>query len=246
MQENLLKLPPDCLMATISRRIKRFSVELTREGKVIMAHTNNTGAMLGLPLRGAMALISAASSAKRKLPYTLERIWHNGADGCSPGKPGFWIGVNTRIPNLMLEAAFLAGKLSFAEGYASIQKERVWGESRLDACLEGPDKKQLWIECKNVTLVRDNVAFFPDAASARAQKHLRSLMGIRRQGARAAMFFAVQRPDAMALGPADFIDPLYGRLFRQALDLGVEAYAWQITQNPDGFGLGPPLPLTGV
>lgn len=231
-------LPPLCVNAVYVRRVKRFSVELEKDGGIIWAHTNNTGAMLGLPGAGAQALLSRPDKPGRKLPYTLERLYQERGEA-----PGFWIGVNTRVPNLLFEAAFRAGKLAFAAGYGAARMEAARGGSRMDACLENEYGNKLWVECKNVTLVRNETAFFPDAPSERARKHLNDLMEIVKAGERAAMFYIIQRPDARSLAPADFIDPLYAALFYQAIDLGVEFYAYEAIQAPLSVDLGPSIPI---
>lgn len=234
--ESLVPLPANCIVAKFLRRVKRFTVEAERNGERLLVHTNNTGAMLGLAKTGVEILISPAINPKRKLPFTLERVrlWQ-------PKGRGAWIGVNTALPNKLLEAAFLRGKLKFAVAYERLRREACFGESRLDACLEATGQKRLWIECKNVTLVEDDVAYFPDAASERARKHLQTLMQLVRKGERAAMFYAVQRPDAHCFAPADFIDPEYARLFYQAIGAGVEVYPYQILQLPEGAALGKSL-----
>lgn len=207
-----------------------------------MAHTNNTGAMLGVPGKGAEVLLSPASGTHRKLPYTLERIKSQGKDR-KGGKKPFWIGVNTQIPNRLLKAAFNAGLLPFARDYASLKMEAKRGQSRLDACFCGAGLPNLWVECKNVSLVEDCVASFPDAASARGRKHLRELMDIVARGERAAMFYVVQRPDARCFAPADYVDHEYAELFYEARHAGVEIYAFEAAQVPGGIALGCQLPV---
>ena len=152
--------------------------------------------------------------------------------------PGFWVGVNTNTPNRMLEAAFHAGLLDFAQGYTSLVREAKRGQSRLDGLFTGPGLPPLWVECKNVTMVEDDAACFPDAASERGQKHLRELMDIVAQGERAAMLYLVQRPDGRCFAPADFIDPEYARLFYEALACGVEVYPYRALVSKDGIDLG--------
>lgn len=156
---------------------------------------------------------------------------------------GFWVGVNTSTPNRMLEAAFHAGRLPFAQGYTTLVREAKRGQSRLDGLLTAPDLPPLWVECKNVTMVEDNAACFPDAASERGQKHLRELMDIVACGERAAMFYLVQRPDGECFAPADFIDPAYAALFYEALSAGVEMYPFRALVSPAGIELGPTLPV---
>ena len=135
------------------------------------------------------------------------------------------------------------GRLAFAAGYTQCRREVKRGESRLDACLTGPDLPPLWVECKNVTMVEDGVACFPDAATERGQKHLRELMDIVRCGERAAMFYLVQRPDGHCFGPADVVDPAYAALFYEAMDAGVEIYPYRASVSPAGIELEGLLPV---
>lgn len=225
-------------------RYKRFSVELLRDGQTIWAHSNNSGSMLGLLRPGTPVLLSPAANPARKLPWTQEAVWLAktalpvGREG-----QGFWVGVNTSVPNRMLEAAFKAGRLPFAAGYTSLTREAKRGQSRLDGLCSGPGLPPLWVECKNVTMVEDNAACFPDAASERGQKHLRELMNIVRQGERAAMLYLVQRPDGECFAPADFIDPVYARLFYEAVDAGVEVYPFRAQVSLEGVELAELLPV---
>jgi sugar fermentation stimulation protein A len=253
----LLPLPPHCVEAAFAQRRKRFSVLLQHQGADLWVHSNNSGSMLGLCLPGAPVLASPASNPDRKLKYTQECVWLAQRAVPEPpqqqpqppqpeGKPtarGFWVGVNTSTPNRMLEAAFHAHRLPFAEGYTTLVREAKRGQSRLDGLLTGPGLPPLWVECKNVTMVEDDAACFPDAASERGQKHLRELMDIVANGERAAMFYLVQRPDGTCFAPADFIDPAYAALFYEALHAGVEMYPFRALVSPAGIDLGPLLPV---
>lgn len=262
----LLSFPPDCVVGSFVQRRKRFSVELRLNGEQLWVHSNNSGSMLGLTRPGALVLASPAANPARKLKYTQECVWleetatpqaqaldseprplARGGEGqtAGPRGRGFWVGVNTSVPNRMLEAAFAAGRLAFAAGYTRLAREAGRGQSRLDACLSGPGLPLLWVECKNVTMVEDDAACFPDAASERGQKHLRELMDIVAQGERAAMFYLVQRPDGQCFAPADFIDPAYAALFYEAAAAGVEMYAYRAKVSRRGIELGGLLPVRG-
>ncbi len=275
MDEILLPFPPGCFRATLVQRVKRFSIAFAgREGDG-WAHTNNSGAMLGLARAGTALWLSPAPGLGRKLPYTLELVGLPGqggdpretappeAFGALPGAPGcsarpqagpegsrgayspsvMWVGVNTLTPNRLLRAAFAAGRLPWAAGYTHMQPEARCGQSRLDALLTGPGLPPLWVECKNVTLVEDGVAAFPDAVTERGQKHVREMMAIVASGERAAFFYCVQRKDARCFGPADYIDPAYAALFYEGLCAGVEVYPHLVPVSPRGIGLGALLPL---
>ena len=240
----LLPFEGPCLAGTFLQRVKRFSVALETGAETIWVHSNNSGSMLGLTRPGSPVLASRAANPKRKLHYTQEAVWLGETEGARPVEGrGFWTGVNTSVPNRMLEAAFHAGRLPFAQGYNRIAREVKRGASRLDACLAGPELPPLWVECKNVTMVEDGVACFPDAASERGRKHLLELMDIVRQGERACMFYLVQRADGGCFGPADCIDPEYARLFYEALAQGVEMHAWRARVCPEGVLLQGEIPV---
>lgn len=237
----LISFSPACVRGTLIARHKRFTIEFTDdEGCVHYAHTNNSGSMLGLVRPGLELLLSPASNPARKLPYTLELIRLPGSFAASSST---WVGVNTSIPNKLLKAAFEAGKLPWAKGYTHFQPEVRFGDSRFDGLLSAPGLPDLWVECKNVTMVEDGVAAFPDAVSVRAQKHVTEMRLLLKQGARAAFFYCVQRDDASCFAPAAYIDPAYAEQFTLSLKAGVEAYAHHIPVCPEGIGIGPLLPL---
>jgi sugar fermentation stimulation protein A len=158
-------------------------------------------------------------------------------------RAGLWVGVNTLTPNRLLRAASAAGQLPWAAGYTDFKPEAKRGQSRLDALLTGPDLPPLWVECKNVTLVEDDVAAFPDAVTTRGQKHVREMMDIARSGERATFFYCVQRADARCFAPADYIDRDYAELFHQSLATGVEARPHLASLCRNGISLGQPLPV---
>jgi len=229
---HLLNFSAQSWVATFLGREKRFLIHAELRGHPVTVHTNNSGSMLGLLRPGMEIFISAASSPARKLPYTLELV--------RPGKD--WIGVNTLTPNRLLKKAWAAGVLPELAGHTHFQAEAVRGASRLDARLVGP-QGEFWIEAKNVTMVEDQVAAFPDAATERGQKHLRELMDLARQGVRVGVFLAVQRTDGVCFGPADYIDPAFAELFWLAADHGVEFMPYVVHASPEGIALGHKLPL---
>ncbi len=236
-QTAFVPVPQPAVQGIFEGRSKRFLVSCRIQGESRIIHSNNTGSMLGLTKKGLPVLASYSSNPKRKLPYTQEAVYLG-----SPDK-GFWVGVNTSVPNRMLAQAHACGCLPVEKAYVTLRREVVRNASRLDGLLEGEGLPGLWVECKNVTLVEDDTAIFPDAASQRAVKHLHELTDIVLSGSRAAMFYLVQRPDARCFGPADCIDPEYAAAFWEAVDKGVEVWAYQAIVTPGGVTLAGRLPL---
>lgn len=229
---HLLTFPPGCRTAAFVAREKRFLIHALLDGRPVTAHTNNSGSMLGLLRPGMDVFLSPAASPGRRLPFTLELV-----------RPcGDWVGVNTLTPNRLLRRAWEERALPELAGYTEYAPEAKRGDSRLDARLSGPEG-EFWIEAKNVTMVEDGVACFPDAVTERGQKHLVELMELAASGARVGVFLAIQRPDGRCFGPADFIDPRFAELFWQAVDRGVEFFPQVVHASPEGIALGPRLPL---
>lgn len=229
-----MNLPHPLIAGQLLRRYKRFlaDVELA-DGTVVTVHCPNSGSMMGCAVPGSQVFLSRSGNPARKLPFTWELVE---ADGC-------WVGINTALPNRLAREGIERGIVTELQGYGRIRPEVCYGaeRSRIDLLLEDPGR--CYVEVKNVTLVEDGVARFPDAVTARGQKHLRELMAMVESGARAVNLFVVQRADARAVAPADAIDPDYGRLLRQAAKTGVELLAYQAKVSPTEIILCRALPV---
>ena len=216
------------------RRYKRFlaDIELT-SGEVVTAHSANTGSMRGCSTPGSMVLLSRSDNPKRKLKYTWELIEVNHR----------WICINTAVPNRLVEEAVENDHIPSLQGYSQIRREVRYAEnSRIDLLLERPGA-HCYVEVKNVTLMENGTALFPDAVTTRGQKHLRDLMQMVDEGHRSIIFFVVNRSDTSRFSPADDIDPVYGKLLREAVAHGVEALAYQTRIDPPEIILSEKLPV---
>lgn len=205
------------------RRYKRFlaDVELT-SGEIVTAHSANTGSMRGCSTPGSAVLLSKSDNPKRKLKYTWELVEVNHR----------WICINTALPNRLVEEAIENDHIPALHGYSQVRREVRYAEnSRIDLLLERPGQR-CYVEVKNVTLMENDKALFPDAVTTRGQKHLRDLMQMVDEGHRSVIFFVVNRSDCNSFSPADKIDPVYGKLLREAIAHGVEALAYQTRITP--------------
>jgi sugar fermentation stimulation protein A len=228
-----LRLPP-LLPGTLIKRYKRFLADIVLEdGNTVTVHCPNSGSMKGCAAPGSRVFISRSSNPGRKYPFTWELVE---ADG-------FWAGINTALPNRLVRDAIESGTVVELQGYETIRPEVPYGEhSRIDLLLESPHRR-CFVEVKNVTLVENTLAIFPDAVTIRGQKHLNELMRVVHEGDRGVIFFTVQRGDGKSVSPADAIDPEYGRLLRLAMEHGVEALAYGALVTPQEIVLTGRLPV---
>jgi len=229
-----MHLPPSLIAGTLVRRYQRFLADVRlADGTVVTAHCPNSGSMKGCNAPGSPVFLSRSDNPNRKLAYTWELVQANGG----------WAGINTGLPNRLVREGIEDGTIRELQGYGQIRPEVRYGtNSRIDLLLEGSERR-CYVEVKNVTLVDGDRALFPDAVTERGQKHLRELMEVVRQGDRGVIFFVVQREDASTVGPADTIDPEYGRLLRLAVQHGVEAIAYRALVTPEEIRLTMRLPV---
>ncbi len=216
----------------LRRRYRFFADVELPDGRVVTAHCPNTGSMLTCSTPGSRAFISESPNPDRRLKYTLELVESNGA----------LVSVHTGRTNRIVEEALekkLIPALRDAVGWR--REVRFW-DSRFDFKLDTP-RGSTFLEVKNVTLVEDGVAMFPDAVSVRGRKHLSTLMRALGKGHGAAMVYLVPRGDARVFAPADHIDPDYGRTFRRAAQRGVLLLAFRARVTPRGVALDAPLPV---
>ncbi|MCY7296780.1 DNA/RNA nuclease SfsA [Alteromonas sp. a30] len=219
------------LQGTLISRYKRFFADVELDnGEVVTAHCPNTGAMTGCAIPGSRVYLSGHNNPKRKLKFTWELVVN---------AQGEWIGVNTGKANKIVEEAILEGKIPDLAKYEQVSREVRYGQenSRIDLLLQGANQKDCFIEVKSVTLKQDGLGYFPDAVTARGQKHLRELASIAHEGSRSILFFCVQHSGIQEVNIAEHIDPKYAVLIQEAVASGVEIVAWQCAMTPEKIEL---------
>ncbi len=204
------------------KRYKRFLADvLLDDGTEVIAHCTNSGSMKSCIETGADVYLSPVNDIKRKTRYTWEMIMINGD----------WVGINTTVPNKIAHDALVAGVIPGFENVTAVAREVVFGDSRFDLFAECRDEK-CYIEVKNVTLKQGHYALFPDAVTLRGQKHLRTLVEVKKAGMRSVMLYIVQRTDVEVFAPAAEIDPVYADLLKAAVKEGIEVIALQARVSP--------------
>ena len=232
MATPILELGP-LVEGVLLKRYKRFlaDVELQEAGPggetagtVVTAHCPNTGPMTGVLHPGGRVLLRHSPSPTRKLAWTWEQALVTGSKGVP-----VWVGINTALPNRLVRATLEAGCLEPWLGViGAIRPEVTYGSdrrSRIDLLLSpgatAADPRPIYLEVKNTTWTRGDLALFPDTVTERGQKHLRELTMLL-PAARAVLVPCLSRGDVQRFAPGDSADPRYGELFRTALDAGVE------------------------
>ncbi len=203
--------------AEFLHRPNRFASVVERLGNRELVHVPNSGRMTELLVPGATVYIAPVEAgAARKTRYDLTFVEHDGK----------LVSVDSRLPPRLVEEAVELGGVPELAGYDQVDREVRLGNSRVDLLLSR-EGMAMYVETKSVNKVEGGAALFPDAATERGTKHLRSLLAAVKSGHKAAVVFVVQREDAERLAPDEESDPLFCETLRAAVKSGVEALAYR-------------------
>jgi len=233
-----MKFAHELFHGTLIKRYKRFLADIKLDnGDIVTAHCANSGSMLGLKDEGNEVWLSPAANPKAKLDYKWEIVKVNDT----------LVGINTSLPNKIVEDAILDGTITELSGYENLRREMKYGKnSRIDIFLSGSTtgKPDCYVEVKSVTLSREEeLAEFPDSVTSRGTKHLHELSDMIEEGARSVMIYLTQRSDCATFKVASDIDPAYADALKEAKTIGVEAYCYRCTVSPSGINVDQQIPI---
>jgi len=234
-----MKFPDPLIPGRLVKRYKRFLADVELEGgEIVTAHCANSGSMLSVKEPGSEVWLSPARNPDRKLRYTWELV-----------KIGdTFVGINTSLPNRIVEESIVAGKIPELKDYETLRREVKYGKnSRIDILLEDPARPTCYVEVKSVTLKRglekNDPVEFPDSVTTRGAKHLVELSDMVAQGHRSVMVYLVQRQDGDAFTIAADIDPDYKAALDKAMAAGVEILCYQCTLDTKKIEISKSLKL---
>ena len=212
-----MKFTNTLIKGKLIKRYKRFFVDIKVNNNILTAHCPNTGSMMGLLDQGNEVWVSKNDNPKRKLKYTLEII--------KVGKN--MIGVNTHRANKIVSNGLKNKLIKEFISYKNIKPEYKYSsDTRFDFLC---DNKLL--EVKNVTLVRNNIAQFPDAKTERGTKHLIKLKESIDKKFKPFVLFLTQIEDINKFSIAKDIDENYFNNYLIAKKAGVKFLAYKCIIN---------------
>ena len=205
------------------KRYKRFFADIKVNKEIIIAHCPNTGSMMGLLNENNDAWVLKNDNPKRKLKYTLQIL---------KTKKNV-IGVNTHLANKLVHEGLQNNTLLEFKNLDKIVTEKFYNkETRFDFFVE-KNKKKIFIEVKNVTLIRDGkTSEFPDAITTRGSKHIKTLMDAHKKGYECYVLFLVQIENCKYFKIAKDIDNEYYVNYKLAKKSGVKFIAYNCKVGP--------------
>lgn len=211
-------------------RPNRFIAQVETAAGVQTVHVKNTGRCRELLVPGASVYLEQSANPRRKTAFDLIAV----------DKGGLLINMDAQAPNRVF--AEWAGAGNFLPDCTALRREYVYGDSRLDFCLETPGGLHL-VEVKGVTLEEGGAARFPDAPTERGVRHIQELRRAVEAGLGATLFFVVQMEGMRSVAPNDETHPAFGRALREAAAAGVRVCAWDCSVTPESLTLRAPVPV---
>ncbi len=166
--------------AIFLKRPNRFVVVCNLNGKTIKAFLPNPGHLWELLLPGAVLYLEKSPRPGRKLPYTVVAIERE-------GRP---VMAHTHRTNDLVEHLLRKGIIPGLEGTAIVKREIQHGNSRFDFLLKR-GAEEIYLEVKSCTLFGKQAAMFPDAVTARGNKHVEELAEMKGRGKSGAVVFLI-------------------------------------------------------
>ncbi|MFA9435967.1 MAG: DNA/RNA nuclease SfsA [Candidatus Bathyarchaeota archaeon] len=225
-----MKHPVPPQSATLVKRPNRFLGVVNLNGNHVEAFIPNPGRMHELMVPSTRVYVIPREGAHRKTKFDLTLVEYNDT----------LVSIDSRLPNHMLREAIDEDLPEF-EGYRVERAEPTFHDSRLDLKLTD-GANQILLEAKSCTLVVDGVALFPDAPTKRGARHMNTLVKALELG-RAAACFVIQRNDAREWRPNEEMDPEFTASLRNAVENGVEAYAFICNINLDTVSILKRVPI---
>lgn len=214
------------------RRLNRFVAVVRVEGRDERVHVRNSGRLRELLTLGRPVLLEPATGEKRRTRFTLALV----------RLPDGYVSADAHLPNALVEAGLQRGVVPGCRDYRFVRREPAMGQKRADFLVARGDRRCL-VEVKSVTLIKDGVALFPDAPTARGRAHLDHLVAARRRGLEAVVVFVIQRSDAVAFAPNLRTDPLFAASLGRAVRAGVCVHAMTCRVTRSGVWLDGSVPV---
>lgn len=253
---------PTLYPGTLVKRYKRFFADVKLDsGEIVTAHCPNTGPMKGVYIPGNPVQLSKSDNPKRKLAYTWEMIQLHDNEptwvGVNTGLPNKIIKIALQkyiFPELgkydkvKSEVVYGQDNKSRIDFYLPVSQQTINLSNQLtlfdaeidsnnigikNKTLPKDDNRPIYLEVKNTTWTDKRLALFPDTETTRGQKHLRELMALL-PFYRGVMLYFINRSDCTHFAPGDIADPVYGKLLRQAVAMGLEVLPCRFETTPEG------------
>ncbi|MBR6676900.1 MAG: DNA/RNA nuclease SfsA [Clostridia bacterium] len=220
--------------AVFKSRPNRFIARVVINGEEHTVHVKNTGRCRELLVPGCRVYLEKSDNPTRKTLYDLVSVEK------AVGDEAILINMDSQVVNDVAKEWLKKGFLFSRD--ARIRREYTYGDSRFDFYIED-NGRRAFLEVKGVTLECGGEARFPDAPTARGEKHLRHLIRALDEGYEAYVLFIIQMKGVVSFTPNVATDPKFSRALSEARAAGVGILAIDCRVEPDSIEADSKVPV---
>ena len=200
-------------------RPNRFIAEVEVNGHREIVHVKNTGRCKELLIPGSEVWLTASENSARKTKYDLVAVRKN---------TGVLFNIDSQAPNKVMR------EWLEKQEFDRIVSEYKYGSSRIDFYMERAGGKFL-TEVKGCTLETDGIGYFPDAPTERGVKHIRELIGAKKDGYNPALAFVIQMNGVREVRPNADTHAEFAEAMNDARKAGVRILFLTCRVEPDSL-----------
>ncbi|AJA46187.1 sugar fermentation stimulation protein-like protein [Clostridium pasteurianum DSM 525 = ATCC 6013] len=212
-----MNINKNIVSAEFISRPNRFQAYVKLNNEIIMVHVPNTGRCKEILIPKTTVILREENGINRKTKYDLIAGY----------KGDKLINIDSQIPNKLVYEALLQRKISKLKKFNTIEKEKMYGNSRFDFKLTDSNGNIYYLEVKGVTYEENGNAKFPDAPTERGTKHLTELIDVKKDGMSAGAMFILQMDNMKSFSPYDSMDPKFAEALKKAKENGVDIFAYE-------------------
>lgn len=209
--------------AKFIKRPNRFIAHVKLNNEEVIVHVPNTGRCKEILITGSTVILKKSDKKNRKTEYDLIAAY----------KDDKLINIDSQVPNHVVEEALKSTAIHELKRYSKIEREKKYGNSRLDFKLSDECGKEYYLEVKGVTFENKGICMFPDAPTTRGKKHILELISAKEQGKGAGILFLIQLEDVKYFSPFYERDQEFSNTLLMAKKKGVDilVYNCKVGEN---------------
>lgn len=225
-ESNTMKSELNYELASFIKRPNRFlaQVQILSSQEIVYAHVPDPGRLKELLIPSAQVILIKSNNPNRKTQYSLVGVKND----------SIWVNINSQVSNRLFREEY--SKLPRYKNFVLLKSEFSYHNSRIDFLMENRNDKfnprKTLIEIKSSTLIKNQVAMFPDAPTLRGTKHVNELRESLSFGYDAEIVFLIKRSDAIEFRPFKEMDPKFYSALKYAKQTGVKLCAVLCSYDP--------------
>jgi len=210
----------------IIRRLNRFVVEVTVNGRNAKSYINNTGRLNEFITYGRKAYCLETRHTKRT-NYRLFAINDEGLGAI----------IDTQLQMKCFEKIVDEEAIPWLRECRLTKRNAKLASSLIDYLFDCPGKP-IYVEAKSAVLrENENYAMYPDCPTVRGRRHIKELIQHVSAGGRGAIVFIAALPNVQAFRPNPLGDPEIPTLLSKAQDIGVLVKAINLHYDPQASAI---------